>query len=226
MYILQINKFFYIRDGTSRYFMNVSKLLMRKRHNLSYFSMKDPRNFLSKYQDYFISNISYRNNIFSNIIKIFKRIFYSKESRYKISKLFDDTKVNIVHIHSIYHHISPSILFEIRRRNIPIVMSVQDFHIIAPNYLLFHNQRICEITKPDKYYKALIHKCVKDSILASITEVTEKYLQNIFGWERTLVDLFIVPTNFIKDKLIEYGIIKSKYLVYFWIVENIYQMIK
>lgn len=213
MNILQVNKFFYIRDGTSRYFFNVSELLRKYGHVVSFFSMKHPKNKPCRQSKYFVSNISFEKNKLSDPLKIVTRIFYSFEARNQIKKLLDKMNIDIAHIHSIYHHISPSILVEIKKRKIPIVMTVHDYHLIAPNYLLFHNGKICEVTKPSKYYKALFHKCVRNSYIASLAEFIEKYINNLFNWERNLIDIFITPTNFVKGKLIEYGFSKDKIVV-------------
>lgn len=210
MNILQINKFFHVCDGTSRYFFNVSDLLLKHEHKVLYFSMHHALNKTYNLSKYFISNVSYRENIFINTFKIFSRMFYSFEARNQIKRLLDTVNIDVAHIHSIYHHISPSILLELKKRRIPIVMTVHDYHLIASNYLLFHNNQICEITKPSRYYKAIIHKCVKNSYIASFAEVMEKYL---FNWDKTLVDFFIVPSEFVKKKILEYHFPREKIVV-------------
>ena len=72
-------------------------------------------------------------------------------------------------------------------------------------------------TKPYRYYKAIFHKCVKNSYLASFTEVLEKYIHFWFGWERNYIDYYIVPSEFMKNKLIKYGFPSKKisYLPHF-----------
>jgi len=165
-----------------------------------------PNNVSNPYSRYFISQISFRKESLSNPWKILGRMFYSLEAKRKINMLLDENRIDIVHLHSIYHHISSSIIPEIKKRNIPIVMTVHDYHLIAPNNLLFHNGKICEITKPDKYYKALIHHCVKGSLPASVLEVAEKYFYQYVLKDRDLIDQFIVPSKFVKEKLHEYGI--------------------
>lgn len=210
MNILQINKFFHVCDGTSRYFFNVSKLLEEKGHRVLFFSMEHPQNLPSIYSKYFVSNISYRENILQNTLKILSRMFYSIEARNQIKRLLDESSTDLVHIHSIYHHISPAIILEIKKRRIPIVMTIEDYHLISPNYLLFHDDRICEITKRRQFYKAILHRCVKNSYIASTAEVVEKYIYSLLGWEKDLIDFFITPSVFMKNKLVEYGFSEEK----------------
>lgn len=210
MNILQINKFFYLRDGTSRYFINLTELLREKGHKVHIYSMTHPRNFSSSYSDYFVGNVSFDEKNIVNSIKNIPRFFYSFEAKARIKKLLTENKVDLVHIHSIYHHISSSILPEIKKRNIPIIMTAHDYHLIAPNYLLFHDNKICEITKPDQYYKAIFHKCIRNSYVVSFIEVAEKYFNNIVIKEKDFIDVLIVPTHFVKNTFIEYGFPESK----------------
>lgn len=210
MKILQINKFFYIKGGTDRYFFEVVKLLRNHGHRVASFSMQDKRNIKSRWSKYFVSNISFEDTeIRGSIYKII-RMIYSVEARRKISVLLDIWKPDIAHLHSIYHHLSPSILIELKKRNIPIVQTLHDYHLISPNHSLFHKRQVCEITKPDRFYKALFHKCVKDSFLATGAEILEKYIHKYLGWEKNNIDYFLVPSEFMKNKLIEYNLPEEK----------------
>lgn len=210
MNILQVNKYFYVRDGISRYFFELSELLKRKSHKVSYFSMSDKKNVYSSYEKYFISNFNFSEIKYTNAFRNLARMIYSIEAKNKLKKLLDSEKIDIVHIHSLFHYISPSILAEIKCRKIPIVVTVHDYHYISPNYLLFHNGKICEVTKPDKLYKAILHKCCNESYFYSLAELFEKYIHKIFIKEQDQVDIFICPSKFVMNKYIEYGFPRNK----------------
>lgn len=201
MNILQVNKFFFVSGGAARYFFEVSRLLANHEHRVAYFSTYQPENKKTEWDKYFAKH---------DLIGIATGLFYSIEAKKKIISLLNDYSPDIAHLHSIYHHLSPSVILELKRRRIPIVQTIHDYHLIAPNRSLFHNGEICEITKPDNFYKAIPHKCIKDSYLASFLEVMEKYFQYYAGWERNLVDLFIAPSLFMRDKLVEFGIDPKK----------------
>lgn len=210
MKILQINKFFYIKGGSSRYFFEVSKLLKSHGNEVAFFSMHDPQNQKTEWSKYFVSKISFEKVDVRRLPGILARMFYSFEARRNISRLLDEFKPDIAHLHSIYHHISPSIILELKKRNIPIVQTLHDYHLISPSHTLFHSGRICEITKKTSFWKAIFHKCVKNSYPASFLEVFEQYLHHLMGIYTNNVDLFIAPSRFMADKVIEYGIRKEK----------------
>jgi glycosyltransferase involved in cell wall biosynthesis len=171
--------------------------------------MADPNNQKSVWSRYFVSKVSFEKVELRNILKIASRMYYSLEARKNISNLLDGFHPNIAHIHSIYHHISPSIIFELNKRNIPIVQTVHDYHLIAPNHTLFHNGRICEITKSNKYYNAIFHKCIKNSYFASLADTIEHYFHSYWN-VIDYINFFIAPSKFMRDKLIEYGLPSEK----------------
>jgi len=210
MKILQVQKFLYIHGGVERYCFALSTLLKNHKHKLAYFAVLHSANPKNSWEKYFVSYISFQKINPRSSPKNFLRMIYSVEARNKISQLLNDFRLDIVHLHQIYHHISPSILVEIRKRKIPLVMTVHDYHLISPNYNLFHGGKICEITKPNLFFRTIFHKCVKNSYLASFAEVTEKYIHYWLGWERNYIDYFIAPSLFMKNKLLEYGLPKEK----------------
>lgn len=209
MRILLINSHHKIIGGAERYYFEIGKLLEKKGHKVAYFSMHDHGNVKTKWSKYFLSRVSFSKNNLRGFIKKISRMFYSVEARKKISTLLDDFKPDIVHINNIYYYISPSILFEIKKRRIPIVQTVHDYQPITPSITFFHDGKICEISKKDKYYKAILHRCVKHSYMASFMAVINSYIQKIINYNN-LIDVFITPSNFMKNKLIEYGIKPSK----------------
>src|SRR3989338_4835720 len=213
MKILHIQKFFYQHGGGSTLFFKLSKLLAGHGHEVAFFSMHSPQNKKSYWSKFFVSNIDYQPKNYGRNLRLFFRSLYSSEARNKIRLLLDEFKPDIAHLHDIYHHLSPSILLELSARKIPIVQSLSDYHLIAPNYNLFHDGRICEKTKAKKFYKAVFHRCVKQSIAASTAEISEKYFHQFTGWEKNLVDLFIVPSGFMRDKLIKYKLPGGKIFV-------------
>lgn len=207
--ILQVNKFHYIRGGAERYYFNVSDLLKEKGHKVVHFSMKDDKNEASEFSRYFIKNINISQPSFSwgGFKKAFK-IIYSFESKKNITRLIKDTKPNIAHIHNVYHQISPSILPVLKKYNIPVVMSLHDYKLISPNYKFLCEERICE--HKGNYYQEILHKSVKDSYAASALCVLEARIHRWLNIYNANIDLFLAPSEFIKNKFIEYGFNEDK----------------
>lgn len=213
MNILQVNKYFHPFAGVESYYFSLFKLLQKNGHQVAAFAMEDGEAIKIRWQKFFVSRVDYNGTGIREKLKFLTRMFYSREAGQKISALIKEFKPDIVHLHSIYHHLSPAIIPVIKSYGIPIVQHLHDFHLVSPNYNLFHQGQICEASKVKKYYRAVIHRCVKNSYLASAAEAAEKYFQLLSGWEYKLIDYFIVPSNFMKMKLKEYGIDESKVAV-------------
>lgn len=213
MKILEINKYFYIKRGAEKHFFDVVDLLSAN-NEVAVFSMKNDKNLSSKWSKCFLSEVGFtKEHTWRQKIKGSFRDLYSFEAKAKINRLLDDFKPDVVHIHNIYHQLSPMILFEIKKRNIPIVMTVHDYKLVNPNYNLFHNGKFYDRCLNGKYYQCFFDKCFKNSYLQSFLAMLEMYWHEFFGTYKKNIDFYIVPSNFVKNILVERGINESKIAV-------------
>lgn len=197
---------------------NVSSLLESHGHKIIPFAMKHEKNINSKYSKYFVENIDYdkviKEKLPKKIIAGVKSI-YSLEARNKLLKLVDNEKPDIAHIHKMSNTLTPSILYALKRKSIPVVLTLHDYRIICPNYNLYNPNTfsICEVCKAHKYLYALTKKCQKSSYLAGLNIALESYLYYILRTYINTIDIFISPSKFVMNKVIEFGI-PSKKVVY------------
>ncbi len=50
---------------------------------------------------------------------------------------------DVAHVRNIYHHLSPSILWELKAQNIPVMYHLNDFKLLCPSYnLVSHGQSL------------------------------------------------------------------------------------
>ncbi|MFH2059640.1 MAG: glycosyltransferase family 4 protein [Pseudomonadota bacterium] len=211
MRILQVNKFFYRKGGSEAYLFSLIDGLKDHGIDVAEFSMQDLKNRHSDYEKYFVSNIDYDNKNLLEKIKIGCKIFYSIEARKKIGKLIDVYKPDLVHLHIFQHQLSPSILLEIKKRNIPIVYTAHDLKTICPNYKMLTHDRVCEECLGHKYYKCIQNQCVKNSYIKSAISCTEAYL-HLWLKYYDLIDLIITPSKFYRKKLIKFRFPADKVL--------------
>lgn len=198
MRILEINKFHYVKGGADKHFLDVTKLLREKGHEVAVFSMDHPKNELSPWKKYFVSRVGYaREDTLWHHVKGTGRMFYSWEARRKVRKLLNDFQPEVAHVHNIYHQISPSILKEIKKRGIPVVMTLHDYESISPDREEYF-QNI-----GNRYWKFLFYKkygFVQRSIL-----VAKSYWNMIMGYH-ALVDFYISPSEFVRKVFLSAGI--------------------
>ena len=213
--ILQINKYFYLKSGSERYMFNLSSLLESRGHQIIPFAMKHEKNLPTNYSRYFVENIDYNNVIresfFKKIYAGFKSI-YSSEARKKLLKLVGNKNPDIAHVHKISNTLTPSILYALKKKDIPVVLTLHDYRIVCPNYNMYDPNmfKICEACKGHKYFNAPRKKCQKSSYLVGLNIAVESYLYHLMGTYNNTIDLFIAPSNFVMKKVIEFGIDEEK----------------
>jgi len=211
MKILQVNKFYYPRGGADKYFLELTHALEKAGHEVAVFSMAHPKNLPTPWSSYFVSRVSFNSHIPGNKLKIPGRVLYSVEAKNKFRRLLRDFQPDIIHIHNIYHHISPSILDAAREKNIPVVMHLHDYKLICPNHTLFTKGAYCEQCRPNKYRQCLKNRCVKDSLFGSALIALEMYLHHsIMKIYEKNIALFIAPSRFMKEAAIRFGQNKEK----------------
>lgn len=206
MRILQVNKFHYSRGGADKYYLHLGKMLQENGHQVAYFSMKHPKNLPCSEEKYFISRLSFNEGGFKDKLKTPFRMIYSLEAKRKFNQLLQDFKPDIIHIHNIYHQISPSILDAARHHKIPVVMHLHDYKLICPNYQLFTKGKICEACKPDHYFNCTRKCCFKDSFSKSLLATLEMRIHH--SWLKIYkknINTFIAPSLFMKNKVVEFG---------------------
>lgn len=206
MRILQVNKFNYIRGGAEKYFIEISQELEKAGHQVAIFSMHHPKNLKSPWDKYFVSRISFNESKLRDKLIAPFRILYSFEARRKFKKLLKDFKPDIIHIHNIYHQISPSILSVAWKYKIPVIMHLHDYKLICPNYQLFVDNKICYRCRGQKYYNCLRHKCFKRSFWQSLLATIEMYFHHkILNIYKKNISLFIAPSKYMKETVVSFG---------------------
>lgn len=206
MKILQVNKFNYRRGGAEKYFLDIVSALEDAGHVVALFSMHHPNNHPSSWEKYFVSNLDFRKNNFWDLFFIPGRIIYSLEARRKFAKLLDDFRPDIIHLHNIYHQISPSILGPAKKRKIPVVMHLHDYKLFCPNYKLYTKNSFCEKCQNGKYSQCLKYRCLDNSFFRSFIASLEMWVHHhLFKFYEKGVDLFISPSLFAKKEAIKFS---------------------
>ncbi len=204
MKILEINKYFYIKGGCEAYYFNLIQLLEDNGHEVIHFSMKSPKNRPSPYESYFIDEIDYNNQTPTDKVRQAAKIIYSLEARKKLRALLKAHRPDVAHLHNIYHQLSPSIIHELKRAGIPIILTAHDYKLVCPNYKLYQHNEVCEQCKGHRYYHCLANKCSKDSTMASAVNTVEMYLHH-FLKSYQKIDRILTPSKFLKTKFMEFG---------------------
>lgn len=204
MNVLSVNKFYWRKGGSESVFFNEMDMLERHGHRVIPFSMHNPDNLASPFSEYFVDEVDYENSSTAARLKSASKIIYSFDARAKIVKLLKATAVDLSHFHIFQHQISPSVFGPLKRRDIPIVLTLHDLKPICPNYKYYVNGSICEACNGRKFYNCLKNKCTKGSTLGSFVNTVEMYFHYAMGYYQG-VDRYIAVSQFYKKKMEQAG---------------------
>ena len=213
MKILFCNKYNYAFSGTESYMFEAMELLRSNGHDVALFSMVDPRGKPTPYDAYFVPHTDFKGKIgWLQKVRLAARAIYSREARRKIRGMIAEFRPDVAHVRNIYHHLSPSILWELRSQNIPVVYHLNDFKVLCPSYNLVLRGEACEACKGGHFWHALKEKCYP-GLGSRAALVAEAYFHKKLGTYRRCVDCFLAPSQFVREKFVEHGWDASKFEV-------------
>lgn len=203
MKILLINKYLYPRRGAETHFLDLYRLLNRE-NEVKVFGMEHPENPAFEEKDFFVPYVGYHEHDSTFRERFFGlgRIFWSFAARRQLRRLLAEWRPDIAHIHNVYHQLSFSVLRELKSQRIPIAMTVHDYHLISPDKDVYYP----EIGK--HFYRFLWYP--KYSFGKRLILVLKMYWERLLGGYGASVSVFIVPSAFVRQQLMAFGIDDEK----------------
>ncbi|MCB1986460.1 MAG: glycosyltransferase family 4 protein [Burkholderiales bacterium] len=204
--LLSLNTYHYRRGGSDAVFFDHQKLFQDIQWNTMAFTMRHPKNELSEWEQYFADELEFGHD-YSLIQKMIMagKVIYSWEAKAKLKKLIQHTRPDIAHAHCIYHHLSPSVLSALKEEDIPTVMTAHDLKIACPAYKMLNKTGVCEQCKHGNLLHVVKNRCIHDSFATSMLVGIESTIHKIFGLYKNNLNRIITPSQFYRDKLIEWG---------------------
>jgi glycosyltransferase involved in cell wall biosynthesis len=205
MRILYCNKYNYPFSGTESYIFEAMDLMRSHGHEAALFSMADPRGKPTPYDQHFLPQIDFKKTQgWFDQARLAAHAIYSTEARKKIRAMIEQFRPDVAHVRNIYHHLSPSILWELKAQKIPVVYHLNDFKVLCASYNLVAQGESCEACKGGRFWHAVSKKCYPGTA-ARLTLVAEAYVHRLLGTYRKCIDCFLAPSQFVRDKFVEHG---------------------
>lgn len=203
MRILFCNKYNYAFSGTEVYLFELMDLLRSHGHEVALFSMQDSRGEKTPYDDFLAPHVDFKEN--TGVVtraRLAAHAIYSTEARKRLRQMIAAFRPDIAHVRNIYHHLSPSILWELKAQRIPVLYHLNDFKVLCPTYNLVANGVACERPCTGQFWKVLTERCYSGSTAASLVLIGEACTHQWAGTYRKCVDHFLVPSQFAKELLV------------------------
>ena len=211
MKIVICNYRYFITGGPERYMFSLSSLLESKGHDVIPFSVGYSRNRKTRYSEYFMKppgkpdQVYYSEMDLSVLQKLraASNAVYSFEAKKKLEKLIRDERPDIIQTLQIHTVLSYSLIDAAKKYDIPIVCRMSNYQLMCPAEHFLRESEPCEECMKSLFC-AIKHRCVQGSLAASSLRTASLWLHNFKG-TFDKVNFFIVPSMFLRGKMIENG---------------------
>jgi len=214
--ILICNHRYFVSGGPERYMFNVMDILRSHGHHVVPFSIDYERNEPTEYSRYFVSppagrdHVSYAEKPLGarQKARMLSKTLYNFEARKRVMEAIKAERIELVYTLQTVNFLYPGIVDGAYKACVPIVARLSDYQLLCPSYVFFRDGRVCEDCKGG-FYHALKKPCMQGSRAVTAARVLAMYLQRRMGTSKK-VSMFVAPSRFLRDKLIEYGYPRDK----------------
>lgn len=219
MRILLAHKYHYLKGGAEVFYFEVAKSLKCHGHKVAFFSTANAENVSTGDPLFEVPEPQYMHgNVIAKLASS-KDIFYSAHNKKVMLEAIDSFKPDVIHAFAIHVHLTPSILEAAKERNVPVVMSCNDYKHICPNYKLHDGVSLCESCKGGRFYNAALKRCSKGSLIFSVASSIEAYVHEHKKVYDRLVAKYLFASTFMlektkefwADKELSYGVLKNPF---------------
>ena len=207
MRILYCNKYNFPFSGTEVYMFELMDLMRAQGHEVALFSMADPRGQSTPYDRHFLPNIDFKNptlGLFARA-KLAAHVIYSTDARRRLRRVIAEFRPDVAHVRNIYHHLSPSILWELKAQGVPVLYHLNDFKLLCPTYNMVAKGHACERCRGGHFRHVLTEGCYSGPPGSALLLMAEAYFHRWLGTYQKCIDHFLTPSRFAKEKLVQNG---------------------
>jgi glycosyltransferase involved in cell wall biosynthesis len=207
MRILHVNKFLYRRGGAEAYMLDLAEAQAQAGHEVAFYGMRHPENPALPFQGAFppLVELEPAPRSLRRRVTATGRMLYSPSSRRGIEEVLRAFQPDVAHLHNIYHQLSPSVLRPLRDLGVPTVMTLHDYKLICPTYLLLDHGRPCEACLDGRFRHAVRRRCKDGSLGASAVLALESTVHRATH-AYDPVRVFICPSRFLASKVAQAGV--------------------
>lgn len=160
--------------------------------------------------EYTITNSQFDNSRLLKKILYVLEMFWSVKNYRRVKKNIKLNKPDVVHIHTFFPLLSPSIFFAPRNGSCKVVVTLHDTRLVCPCATSLRGGKICNDCIDGKYIRMVRYGCYKNSKMQSLVAAGIFYLYRWFDVFNKYVDKFICLNDNQISLITELGIDPKK----------------
>ncbi len=141
------------------------------------------------------------------LLRVAAETTWSQASYRKIRRQLQARSYDVVHVQNFFPLISPSVHYAARAEGIPTIQSLRNFRLLCPQATFFREGKVCEDCLGKSVpWPGVMHACYRQSRPATGTVAAMLAVHHALGTWSRLVDVYIAPSEFARNKFIEGGL--------------------
>ena len=130
---------------------------------------------------------------------------WNPRSARRVIDVIDAARPDVAHVHNTWFASSPSVLSALRRRHVPVVMTIHNYRLVCVNALFLRDGVLCEKCLDNGPWSAVRHRCYRGSRATSAVAAAGIAVhRGLDTWPR-FVDRFIVLSEFARSRFVRAG---------------------
>jgi len=205
MRVLMVNAFHWLKGGVERTLFDETRWLEAAGHEVGHFAIRDARNAPSPFERHFAPAADFAEDTPAwRQLRQLPRAIWSAPAARALAGLLAEWRPDVAHVHAPSRYLTPSVLAELGRSGVPMVMTLHDFKPWCTNRVLYAHGAPCERCRGGHHWRAAVTGCVQRSHAKSLVGAIEAYAHDR---RRAYagVRLWIAPSRFVRDKAVSLG---------------------
>lgn len=205
MRILHVHKYYHDQDGASRYMLGLMRMQEAAGHTVAPFAMHEDRNLPTPWSSFFVPEMKTMGIARGlGALRQMQRALWSFEAARYMSSMLEAFSPDVVHVHNIYTHLSPSVLWECKRRGIPVVMTAHDYALISANYSLWGGDH--PLRDDERGFLSIVGtRFIKGSWIGTLALEGVVRFQRVRRYFDSAISYYITLSAFVRRELITWG---------------------
>jgi glycosyltransferase involved in cell wall biosynthesis len=146
-----------------------------------------------------------------NKLVVARNTIYNEQSYRELRALIQQHRPDVVHFHNTFPLISPSGYDAAGDEGVAVIQNVQNYRFTCVGATLYRDDHVCEDCVGKTFgISGVAHRCYRGSLLGSLVVASLTASQRLKGTWSQKVGAFVVPNEFMRQKLTQAGLPEQK----------------